>query len=232
MSLPETALFMLMSLDGKISTGANDERDFDKDLPNIVGAKEGLSQYYALEEETDLFSFNTGRCMAKVGWNSEKSNIDKLSGVSFVIADNKPHLTALGVKNLIKRTEKLYIVTTNAAHSALNVEDDSLEVISYEQAIDFTDLFKQLKNKGADRLTIQSGGNMNANLLRLGLINNLSIVVAPVLVGGRDTSTLIDGDSLMTVEDLHKLRALELKDIQRLDNSYIHITYRVKNGNE
>ncbi len=227
--MPETTLFMLMSFDGKISTGSVDERDFDKDLPNIVGAKEGLSQYYALEEETDLFSFNTGRCMEKVGWNSEKSNIDKLSGVSFVIADNKPHLTALGVKNLVKRTERLYIVTTNAAHPALSIEDDSLEVISYEQAIDFTDLFKQLKAKGADRLTIQSGGEMDANLLRLGLINNLSIVVAPVLVGGRDTSTLIDGDSLTSVEDLQKVRTLELVNIKQLENSYIHVTYRVRN---
>ena len=228
-TLPETTLFMLVSVDGKISTGANDGLDFDKDLPNIAGAKEGLGQYYKLEEETDLFSFNTGRNMAKVGWNEEKANIDKLSGVSFVIADNKPHLTALGVQNLIKRTEKLYIATTNATHPALSITDDGLEVIKYEQAIDFTDLFKQLKEKGADKLTIQSGGNMNANLLRLGLINNLSIVVAPVLVGGRDTPTLIDGDSLMTVEDLQKIRSMRLIETRTLNDSYLHLKYEILN---
>lgn len=46
--LPITTLFMLTSIDGKISTGSSDERDFDKDLPNIKGAGEGLGQYYEL----------------------------------------------------------------------------------------------------------------------------------------------------------------------------------------
>ncbi len=227
MNLPQTTLFMLMSFDGKISTGSVDERDFDKDLPNIAGAKEGLQQYYALEEKTDLFSFNTARNMAKVGWNDQKKSIEKLP-VEFVIVDNKPHLTTLGVENLIKRTKKLYIVTTNADHPALAIESDSLEVISYEQAIDFTNLFERLKQNGADRLTVQSGGEMNANLLRLGLINNLSIVVAPILVGGRDTSTLIDGDSLSSVEDLQKVRTLELISINPLENSYVHALYKVR----
>ena len=35
MDRPVTTLFMLMSLDGKISPGASDELDADKDFPNI-----------------------------------------------------------------------------------------------------------------------------------------------------------------------------------------------------
>ena len=31
---PLTTLFMLMTVDGKISTGATDELDVDKDFPN------------------------------------------------------------------------------------------------------------------------------------------------------------------------------------------------------
>ena len=45
MDRPITTLYMLMSLDGKISTGASDDRDVDKDFPNIAGLKEGLPQY-------------------------------------------------------------------------------------------------------------------------------------------------------------------------------------------
>ena len=36
MDRPVTTLFMLMSLDGKISTGASDELDVDKDFVDIV----------------------------------------------------------------------------------------------------------------------------------------------------------------------------------------------------
>ena len=62
-------LFMLSSVDGKISTGCVDGRDFDKDFPKINGLKEGLKQYYQLEQSTDINSFNTGRVMVKIGMN-------------------------------------------------------------------------------------------------------------------------------------------------------------------
>ncbi len=101
--LPITTLFMLMSADGKISTGSTDERDFDKDLPNIRGVGEGLAQYYELESKTDYYSFNTGRVMAKVGWNDEKEDVKKID-VIFILIDNKPHLTKRGIANLLKRT--------------------------------------------------------------------------------------------------------------------------------
>ena len=37
MDRPITTLFMLMSVDGKISTGATDDLDIDKDFPKIAG---------------------------------------------------------------------------------------------------------------------------------------------------------------------------------------------------
>ena len=56
---PITTLFMLMSVDGKISTGAVDELDVDRDFPRINGVKEGLYQYYETEQTTDLWSLNS-----------------------------------------------------------------------------------------------------------------------------------------------------------------------------
>ena len=76
-------LYMLMSVDGKISPGASDDLDVDKDFPNIAGLKEGLPQYYEIEQTTDLWSFNTGRVQAKMGVN-EKPFPDKM-----YIAPNK-----------------------------------------------------------------------------------------------------------------------------------------------
>ena len=90
-----TTLFMLMSVDGKISTGASDELDVDKDFPEISGVKEGLHQYYEIEQTTDLWSFNTGRVQKKMGVN-EKAYPAK-SPVSFVLLDNH-HVTEHGVR--------------------------------------------------------------------------------------------------------------------------------------
>lgn len=71
MNRPITTLFMLMSVDGKISTGDRDELDVDRDFPLIEGLKEGLYQYYDIEQTTDLWSLNTGRVQAKMGVNEK-----------------------------------------------------------------------------------------------------------------------------------------------------------------
>lgn len=217
---------MLTSLDGKISTGSGDDRDFDKDLPNIPGVSEGLSQYYKLEETTDLYSFNTGKVMAKIGWNDIKASISKIP-VTFVVVDNQPHLTKLGVENLLRRCKGLIVVTTNATHPALEVKSQNLEVIQFTDKINFVDLFAQLDSRGIERMTIQSGGDMNAILLRNGLIEEVSIVVAPALVGGKDTPSLIGGQSLFNARDLRNIKALELLKVNKLDSSYLHLKYRV-----
>ena len=39
MDRPITTLFMLVSVDGKISTGSTDEMDYDQDFPQIDGIK-------------------------------------------------------------------------------------------------------------------------------------------------------------------------------------------------
>ena len=62
----------------------------------------------------------------------------------------------------------------------------------------------------AERLTIQSGGNLNGLFLRNNLIDYVNIVIAPLLVGSKDVSTLIDGEAINNLEELNKLKALEL----------------------
>ena len=226
---PITTLYMLMSLDGKISTGSSDELDFDKDLPKIDGVKDGLHQYYDIEKTTDVVSFNTGRVMAKIGVNERTDKPSKMP-VTFVIVDKKPHLTENGVKYLIDWTQKLILVTTNDSHPALSIQNDTLQVVQYDKEVDFNDLFNRLSNEfEVEQMTIQSGGEMNANLIREGLVDYISVVVAPIIVGGRDTSTLVDGESLTKLSELNKLRPLELVSYKQLDESYLHLQYKVLN---
>ncbi len=219
---------MLMSLDGKISTGDTDEMDFDKDLKRIVGVKEGLSQYYEREKWTDAFSLNTGRVMAKIGVNDRETEPVKIPALNFVIIDNQPHLTAKGVEYLSKWAGKLFLATTDPNHPAKNSRLDNVVVINYENEIDFADLFRKLKEDyGAERLTVQSGGTLNAYFIRQGLIDRLSIVVAPVIVGGAATATLIDGESLHHQSELEKIRPLKLTKCEVLKDSYLYLEYEV-----
>ncbi len=90
---------------------------------------------------------------------------------------------------------------------------------------------KDLKvNYNVVKITIQSGGTLNCEFLRNNLIDYVNIVVAPILVGGASTNTLIDGKSISKVEELNKLKALELLECNVLKNSYIQLKYKVLNN--
>lgn len=229
MDRPYNTLFMIESLDGKISTGDVDELDIDKDFKKISGVKEGLQQYYDIEKTTDLFSLNSGRVMAKIGVNTRTDEPIK-SACSFIIIDNLPHLNSNGVKYLSKWAKDLFLVTTNKNHPAFLIKEKNIEIIFYEKEIDFTNLFFKLKTDyHIDRITIQSGGTLNAQFIRLGLIDEVSIVIAPCLIGGFKTQSLIGGESFHSQKDLQKIKALKLKECKVLKNSYIHVLYEIVN---
>lgn len=229
---PYTTLFLLMSLDGKISTGASDSLDSETDWTRIAGVSEGFHQYYEAEQKTDLWSMNTGLVMQKIGINS-RSEVPPKSPVSFVIIDNKPHLNNNGLEYLSAWLNKVIIFTTNNSHPAFDLakQKNNIEVILHEDHINFSNLFQALKSDhGIERITIQSGGTLNASLIRQGLIDEVNIIVAPLLVGGKETPTLVDGISLISAEEISNLKALELISCTPLDHSYINLRYKVINN--
>ena len=213
-----------MSLDGKISPGASDSLDVDKDFPNIAGLKEGLPQYYEIEQTTDLWSFNTGRVQEKMGANEKP--FPKKTPVSFVLLDNS-HLTEHGVKYFCARSKEFVLITTNKNHPAFNVNEDNLHII-YQDTLSLEKALIELKETyGCERITIQSGGTLNGMFLREKLFDYVDIVVAPVLIGGKETSTLIDGSSIVNENELGKLGVLSLTSCETLENSYIRLRYKV-----
>ena len=224
MERPVTTLYMLMSVDGKISTGASDELDVDRDFPMIEGLKEGLHQYYEIEQTTDLWAFNTGRVQEKMGVNRKEPPAK--SPVSFVILDNH-HLTENGVRYFCALSKTFVLITSNRSHPAFSVAEDNLHII-FQEKTDLGGALDRLKKEfRCTRLTVQSGGTVNSLFLRQKLFDYVDLVVAPVLIGGRDTSTLIDGRSLESREELSGLGVLKLEDCTVLEDSYIRLRYKV-----
>ncbi|MEY8518144.1 dihydrofolate reductase family protein [Lachnospiraceae bacterium 29-84] len=224
MDRPITTLFMLMSVDGKISTGATDDLDVDKDFPQIAGVREGLRQYYEIEQTTDLWTFNSGRVQAKIGVNTKE--MPNRTPVSFVVADNK-HLNEHGIRYFCALSKEFVLITSNAKHPAFHIEESNLHII-YQKELSLENALGKLKSEyGCERITIQTGGTLNGLFLREKLFDYVDIVVAPVLVGGKDTSTLIDGKSLLSQRELSKLGVLKLQECIVLEDSYLRLRYKV-----
>lgn len=225
MDRPITTLFMLMSVDGKISTGSTDEMDVDKDFPKVEGVREGLHQYYEIEQTTDLWSFNTGRVQAKVGVNQKE--MPPKTPVSFALLDNS-HLTAHGIRYVCALAKEFVLITSNQNHPAYSVKEENLHIL-YQEQPSLVDALRRLKSDfGCERLTVQSGGTVNGLLLREKLIDFVDIVVAPVLIGGKDTSTLVDGPSLTSEKERMGLSTLRLIECTPLQDSYVRMRYQVR----
>lgn len=230
---PFTTLFLLVSVDGKITTGDNDDMDTE-DFHHIAGLKEGLSKYYEIEEHLDQVYLNSGKVLAKVGFNAKNPSSRQKRGLSFVVIDNKPHLSTNGCEYLAKWCQTLFLITTNKSHPAYSLREKypNIKILEYDREIDFPDAFQKLKTDGVDRMTVQTGGTLNAIFLRNKLIDLVSVVVAPCLIGGENTQGLIGGDSLHTKADLEKIKALKFIKCDILDGSYLHLQYEVINDTE
>ena len=224
MNRPMTTLFMLMSVDGKISTGATDELDVDQDYPQIDGLREGLHQYYEIEQTTDLWSFNTGRVQAKMGVNTKP--MPEKTPVSFVLLDNH-HLDEHGIRYFCARSKQFVLITSNRDHPAFRVPAENLRII-FQEKLSLAAALTILRERfDCERLTIQSGGTVNGLFLREKLFDFVDVVVAPVLIGGKDTATLIDGPSLQARDELSQLGVLRLIDACPLQDSYLRLRYQV-----
>ena len=167
--------------------------------------------------------------MAKIGVNDKKEYYKKIDVVTFVIIDNKPHLNENGIDYLCHWVGKVLLVTTNKKHPAYTIKDnyENLDILYYE-TLDLEKLLEDLYSKyNAERLTIQSGGTLNGMFVRNKLIDFVNIVIAPIIVGGKDVPTLVDGESITDESELNKLMPLKLLECNKLEDSYIELKYKV-----
>ncbi|MFW9819043.1 MAG: dihydrofolate reductase family protein [Candidatus Thorarchaeota archaeon] len=227
---PDTTLFLMQSVDGKISTGDVNERDQEIDFPKIEGIKEGNYQYYEFLSKTDRHALISGKVLAKIGINL-REKIDDHKDVNLIIIDRKPHLINKGINYLLKSFKSIYIVTNNQNHPAFKfTKEKELNIIFYPNKININDLFIKLKQDfKINKISIQSGGTLNSLFLKLKLIDHISFIIAPCLIGGRTTPTSIDGTAPQVEDDLLNIKALMLKKCEVLNHSYIHLYYDVMN---
>lgn len=88
--------------------------------------------------------------------------------------------------------------------------------------VDLNKMMQTLKKIGVDHLMVEGGGTINFELMRLGLVDELFIYVAPMIFGGANAPTPADGLGVP------RERALEMKltDVERWDDGGVILKYR------
>ncbi len=66
-------------------------------------------------------------------------------------------------------------------------------VVAGEEKVDLAELMTILKKKGVERLMVEGGATLNWSLVEAGLVDEISVFVGPMIIGGEGAPTLVDG---------------------------------------
>jgi len=89
--------------------------------------------------------------------------------------------------------------------------------------VDLNNMMLTLKKIGVDHLMVEGGGTMNFELMRLGLVDELLIYVAPMIFGGANAPSLADGLGLVRSDAI----ALKLSNVETHEDGGILLHYKL-----
>ena len=89
--------------------------------------------------------------------------------------------------------------------------------------VDLNKTMLTLKKIGVDHLMVEGGGTMNFELIRLGLVDEIMLYIAPMIFGGANAPTLADGLGLRRDDAV----ALKLVNVETHEDGGIVLRYKL-----
>jgi len=100
----------------------------------------------------------------------------------------------------------------------VNVYTDDSERVNLQGAL------ATLKGLGINRLMVEGGSTLNFELIRLGLVDEVSAYIAPMIFGGESAPTMAAGSGLERSEAV----PLKLIDVERWDDGGVVLKYQLE----
>ena len=107
-----------------------------------------------------------------------------------------------------KNIQTIVATTPNASTTKIKeLKKAGVQVlVSGKRKVNIKNLFQQLENLGLKRILVEGGGEINWSVLKIGLANELIVTISPVVVGGRDAKTLVEGEGIANITNGIKMR--------------------------
>ena len=210
-----------MTLDGKIATATGSS--------NISG-KEDLERVHEIRKECDGIMVGIGTVMA----DDPRLTVHKIDAKPEdnpvrVVVDSKgktpidARITNSDAKTIIAIAREYKDDFVNSQKYETFRKRGVKFFFSGDKRVDLTSLMSYLHEEGIEKLMLEGGATLNFSMIKAGLIDEINICVAAMVVRGADAKTFFDGDGFDTMDEAVRL---ELFDSYSLGKDLI-LKYKV-----
>jgi 2,5-diamino-6-(ribosylamino)-4(3H)-pyrimidinone 5'-phosphate reductase len=208
-----------MSIDGKISTKNNDssissEMDFvrvHKLRSSVDGIVIGISTVLKDNPMLNVRYFTN--------WAKNPTRI-------IIDSNARIPLDSRIIKSS-KKIQTIIAVTHNASSKKVKeIENKGARVlVTGNGKVSIRKLFQKLERMGLKKILVEGGGEINWSVIKLGIINELIVTISPLVIGGRDAKTLVEGEGFANISDGIKLK---LSNTIIQNNNEIVLFYKLR----
>jgi 2,5-diamino-6-(ribosylamino)-4(3H)-pyrimidinone 5'-phosphate reductase len=120
-------------------------------------------------------------------------------------------------------TRKVIFTTNRTSNETIEtLQSLGVEVFVHDAPrVDLTLAMRMLKKIGVERLMVEGGATLNFEMLRLGLVDEVMLYIAPMIFGGANAPTLADGLGLTRDTAIHT----QLVDVEKWDDGGVLLKY-------
>jgi 2,5-diamino-6-(ribosylamino)-4(3H)-pyrimidinone 5'-phosphate reductase len=217
---PYVILNAAMTIDGKIATKTGSS--------NISGEKD-LKRVHELRKEVDgiMVGINTV-IKDNPKLTAHKISSNQKDNPARIIVDNKAR-TPLNSNVLNNKAKTIIAISNNGLKNdktskTVSILKQKAEIfVSGETNVDLEKLMNYLYSMGIKTLMLEGGSTLNFSMFEKNLINELRICIAPMIVGGKHSKTLVDGKGF---DFMNESIPLELKNSYSLGKDLI-LEYKI-----
>lgn len=103
-------------------------------------------------------------------------------------------------------------------------ESNKIEIIKSGtgRRVDIIKLLPILYKKGIRRILLEGGGNLNWSFIKENLVDEIRILIAPWIVGGKDAISLVEGQGFATMIESPRFNLIDVTS----RNNYVVLKYK------
>lgn len=209
-----------MTLDGKIATTSGD---------SAISSRDDLIRVHKLRASADGIIVGISTVLAdnpRLTVRLARKRVKRKDPARIVIdstgkipLDSRILLTASRIKTIVAVTKLAHIDTLSKIKKT-----GAIVIVSGRQTVNLKKVFSIIKQMGIRKILVEGGGEINWSLLRLGIVNELIVTIAPKIVGGRQATTLVEGEGYRRISRGIKLH---LKQAQIQNNGELVLHYKL-----